>query len=170
MHWLLCYPYVIRMSNIFSLSFYSYERHFLSLSQCLFLSEEKYDTLFFLSQWSYLIFLFSLESVLYQLLAPSRSYLVTQVVKRLLAMWETRVQSLGWEDPLGEEVATLSSILAWEILWTEEPGGLQSIGSQRVGHDWVTKYFTHTNIAPSALNTVFTLILAWWLSLDCYDK
>ena len=47
---------------------------------------------------------------------------------------ETQVQSLGWED-LEEEMATHSSILAWEIQWTEEPGGLQSMGSQRVGHD-----------------------------------
>ena len=49
-------------------------------------------------------------------------------------MQETRVQSLGWEDPLEKEMAAHSSILAWEIPWTEEPGGLQSMGSQRVGH------------------------------------
>jgi len=48
---------------------------------------------------------------------------------------ETRVQSLGWEDPLEKEMATHSSILAWKISWTEEPGGLQFMGSQRVGHD-----------------------------------
>ena len=48
---------------------------------------------------------------------------------------ETRVQSLGWEDPLEEETATRSGILAWEILWTEEPGGRQSTGSHRVRHD-----------------------------------
>jgi len=48
---------------------------------------------------------------------------------------ETRVQSLGWEDPLEEGMATHSSILAWRIPWTEEPGGLQSMGLQRVGHD-----------------------------------
>ena len=54
-------------------------------------------------------------------------------------MQETQVQSLGWEDPLEEEMATHSSILAWEIPWTEEPGGLQSMGSQRVGYDLVTK-------------------------------
>ena len=48
---------------------------------------------------------------------------------------ETWVQSLGREDPLEKEMATHSSILAWRILWTEEPGGLQSTGSQRVGHD-----------------------------------
>ena len=47
---------------------------------------------------------------------------------------ETQVQSLIWEDPLEEEMATHSIILAWEILWTEEPGGLQSMGSQTVGH------------------------------------
>ena len=49
---------------------------------------------------------------------------------------ETQVQSLGWEDPLGKEMVTHSSILAWRIAWTEEPGGLQSVGSQRVRHDW----------------------------------
>ena len=49
-------------------------------------------------------------------------------------MQETRVQSLGQEDPLEKEMATLSSILAWEISWMEEPGGLQSIGLQKVGH------------------------------------
>ena len=50
-------------------------------------------------------------------------------------MHETWVQSLGWGDPLEKELATHSSILAWEILWTEEPGGLQSMGSHRVGQD-----------------------------------
>ena len=50
-----------------------------------------------------------------------------------------QVQSLGWEDPLEKQVATHVSILAWEIPWTEEPGGLQSMGSQRVGHGLVTK-------------------------------
>ena len=58
-----------------------------------------------------------------------------QRVKRLPAMWETWVQSLGREDPLEKEMATHSSILAWKISWTEEPGGLQSLRLQRVGHD-----------------------------------
>ena len=62
--------------------------------------------------------------------------LVAQMVKHLATMRETRVQSLGRED-LEKEVATHSSILVWEIPWTEEPGGLQSMGSQRVGH-WMT--------------------------------
>ena len=56
------------------------------------------------------------------------SSLVAQTVKRLPTMWETQVQSLGWEDLLQKEMATHSSILAWEISGTEEPGGLQSIG------------------------------------------
>ena len=60
--------------------------------------------------------------------------LVAQTVKNLPARQETRVQSLGWEDPLEKEMATHSSILAWEIPWTEEPGRLQSMGSQRVGN------------------------------------
>ena len=57
------------------------------------------------------------------------------MVKNPLAMQETWVQSLGWEDPLEESMATHSSVLAWRIPWTEEPAGLQSTGSQRVGHD-----------------------------------
>ena len=61
--------------------------------------------------------------------------LVAQRLKRLPAMWETWVQSLGREDPLEKEMATHSSIVAWRIPWTEEPGRLQSMGSQRVGHD-----------------------------------
>ena len=69
--------------------------------------------------------------------------LVAQTVKRLPAMWETRVQSLGEGDPLEKAVATHSSILAWKIPWTEEPDGLQSMGSQRVRHDWVTSLSFH---------------------------
>ena len=58
--------------------------------------------------------------------------MVAQTVKNPPAMQETWVQSLGWEDPLEKEMAMHSSILAWEISWTEEPGGLQSVGLQRV--------------------------------------
>ena len=60
--------------------------------------------------------------------------LVVQMIKNLLVMQETQAQSLGQEDPLQKEMATHSSILAREIPWTEEPGGLPSMGSQRVGH------------------------------------
>jgi len=61
--------------------------------------------------------------------------LVAQRINRLPAMRDTWVRSLGWEDPLEKEMATHSSILAWRIPWTEESGGLQSTGSQRVRHD-----------------------------------
>ena len=61
--------------------------------------------------------------------------LVAQTIRRLPTMRETRFQSLGGEDPLEKEMATHSSILAWKTPWTEEPGRLQSMGSQRVGHD-----------------------------------
>ena len=57
------------------------------------------------------------------------------MVKRLSTMRETQVQSLGWEDPLEKEMAIHSSTIAWKIPWTEEPSGLQSMRSQRVGHD-----------------------------------
>ena len=57
------------------------------------------------------------------------------MVRRLPTMQETQIQSLGREDPLEKEMATHSSTLAWRIPWMEEPGGLQSMGSQRVGHD-----------------------------------
>ena len=60
---------------------------------------------------------------------------MAQTVKNLPAMRETRVQSLGQEDSLEEGMATHPSVLAWRIPWTEEPGGLQSMGSQKVGHD-----------------------------------
>ena len=61
--------------------------------------------------------------------------LVAQTVKRLSAMQDTRVQYLGWEDPLEKEMAVQSSVLAWKIPWTEEPGRLPSMGLQRVGHN-----------------------------------
>ena len=64
---------------------------------------------------------------------------MAQTVKYLPAMQETWVRSLGGENPLEKEMATHSSILAWKTPWTEESGGLQSLGSQRVGHDLATK-------------------------------
>ena len=64
-----------------------------------------------------------------------RTSLVAQTVKRLPTMQETRVRSLGWEGPLEKEMAIHSSTLAWKIPWMEEHGRLQSMGSQRVGHD-----------------------------------
>jgi len=60
---------------------------------------------------------------------------VTQTVKKLPAMQETRFLSLGWESPLEEGMATHTNVLAWTIPWTEEPGRLQSMGLHKVGHD-----------------------------------
>ena len=79
---------------------------------------------------------------------------VAQTVKNLSAMQETRVWSLGWENPLEKGMTTHSSILAWRSPWTEESGGLQSMGSQRVGHDWSDWAHTHR-----------TLEILWWAFL-----
>ena len=84
---------------------------------------------------------------------------VAQTVKRLPAMRETQVRSLGQEDPLEKEMATHSSIVAWKIPWTEEPDRLQSMGSQRVGHDWATsltslKCVTESLGCAAAINIV----------------
>ena len=65
----------------------------------------------------------------------SLQVLEAQMVKHLPTMWETQVQSLGQEDSLEKGMATHSTMLAWRILWTEEPGGLQSMGPQSIGHD-----------------------------------
>ena len=75
---------------------------------------------------AFCIYLFSL---------PMVTSLVAQTVKRLSTMRETRVRSLGWEDPLEKEMTIQSRTIAWKIPWTEEPGRLQPMGSQRVGHD-----------------------------------
>ena len=84
-----------------------------------------------------------LGCVLFLILRVSYIYtgtsLVTQMVKRLPTMQETRIQSLGWEYPLEKEMATHSSILTWKVPWTQEPGGLQSMGVTRVRHNLVTK-------------------------------
>ena len=85
---------------------------------------------------------------------------VAQRIKHLPAMRETRVQSLVWEDPLEKEMATHSSIFAWRIPWTEEPGRLQSTGWQRVGHDWASSFhftspkiksFNSTELHPASI-------------------
>ena len=82
------------------------------------------------------MWLFCLTSCLKFVLASELSgFPVAQMVKNLPVMWETWIQSLDWEDPLEKGMATHSSILAWKIPWTEEPGRLQSMGLQRVRHN-----------------------------------
>ena len=77
-------------------------------------------------------------------------------------MQETQVRSLGWEDPLEKEMATHSSILAWRIPWTQKPGGLQSMGPQRVKHDWETDTFPFTLWVCSWECLPLSMILVCW--------
>ena len=87
--------------------------------------------------------------------------LVAQRLKHLPVMRETWVQSLGWEDPLEKEMAIHSSILAWRIPWTKEPGGLQSTGSQKVGQDWVTSLSLWTEAHQAPLSMGFSRQECW---------
>ena len=91
-------------------------------------------------------------------------YLITQIIKNLPAMWETRIQPLGEEDSLEKEMATHSSIIAWEIPWTEEPNGLQSLGSQRGRHNWMTVSLLFVN------STVYHLLLSSWYTANLLNS
>ena len=102
--------------------------------------------------------------------------LMVQTVKRLPTMQETWVQSLGWEDLLEKEMATHSSILAWKILWMEEPRRQQSMGLQRVGHDWVTSLLGKSLISISlrlvsgslSCSFVSNIVLFFFIFLDSW--
>ena len=83
----------------------------------------------------------------------SKDVLVAQMVKNLPATQETRVRSLDWEVPLEKGMAIHSSILAWRIPGIEKSGGLQSVGSQRVGHNWATNTHTHTHTHTHIITT-----------------
>ena len=92
------------------------------------------------------------------------------MVKHLPTVWETWVQSLGQEDPLEKEMATHYSTLAWKTPWTEEPGRLQSTGSQRVRHNWATSLhfiliLTKINVQRTWIN-LFEVTRPLWLGLD----
>ena len=84
---------------------------------------------------------------------------MAQRVKRLFAMQETRVQSLGWEDPLKKEMAAHSSVLAWKIPWMAEPGRLPFMGLQRVGHDFTFTYLLDKLTPLSSHNNLIDLFL-----------
>ena len=87
-------------------------------------------------EWRMLTFLkLSRPNLSFSTPSAPRAYLLAQTVKGLPAMWETQVRSLGRKDPLEKEMAAHSSILVWKIPWMEEPGRLQSMGLERVGHD-----------------------------------
>ena len=101
-------------------------------------------------------------------------FISAQLVKTLLPMQETQemcVWSLGQEKPLKKEMATCSSILAWKIPWTEEPGRKQSMGLQRIRHDWA--HGTHTLLVPSNPELFicnFILFLSFMLSINLNDR
>ena len=86
------------------------------------------------------------EILFVYLLSHVQTSLVAQTVKHLPAVWEPWVRSQGWENPLEKEMVTHSSTLAWKIPWTEESGGLQSMGSQKVRHDWATSLSSHVQL------------------------
>ena len=79
---------------------------------------------------------------------------MAQPVRSLPTMQKTQVRSQGWEDPLEKETATHSSILAWRLPWTEEPAGLQSMGSHRVRHDWGTSPLSSLSCSIQDLQSV----------------
>ena len=114
-------------------------RTFLLLCQLCYISQF-FIILFLLFLYMFYFFLlyFFFLIMLLLILPPLRASLVAQMVMCLSAMWETLVWSPGQEDPLEKGMATHSSTLAWKIPWMEEPGRLQSMGSQRVGDDWAT--------------------------------
>ena len=85
--------------------------------------------------------------------------MVAQMVKRLSTMQETWVRALGWEDPLEKEMAIHSSTIAWKIPWTEEPGRLQSMGPQRVGHDRATSLSLSFSFYTSYILSVLLISL-----------
>ena len=101
-------------------------------------------------------------------LFPSPGNIPDPGFKPRSAMQETQIQSLGQEDLLEKRMATHSSILAWRISWTEEPGGLQSMGLQRVGHDWVNNTRTHTHTVALWYCVVSWCTVNWISSVYTY--
>jgi len=95
---------------------------------------------------------------------------VAQMVKNPPAMQKTPVWSFGQEDPLEKGMATYFIILAWRIPWTEEPSGLQSMGSQRVRHNWETNIFFHFQYSILYIYHIFFIHFSFDEHLDCYTR
>ena len=180
--YLICYEEALHWPMYYFLAFLSLTDAggyilFVPNTLCIFwLSLREIDFNAWLVQMFFIHMLTDMESGMLMLMALCRyvticyplcySSLVGQIVKNLPAMWEIRVRSLGQEDPLEKELATHSSILAWKIPWTEEPGRLQSMWLQRVRHDWATN--THTWYSSILTNTIITKVdLVTWLEVCC---
>ena len=107
--------------------------------------------------------------LLFTVSSVPRTSLVAQTVKRLPTMWEACIRSLGWEDPLEKEMATHGSTLAWKIPWTEELGRLQSMGLQRVRHDWGTKLFIFLFLhgcISIGMGSIFQATVLEWVAIS----
>ena len=105
------------------------------------------------------------QNIFHTLLWEVGCSLVVQMVKSLPAMRETQVQTLGQKDPLEKKMATHSSIPAWKIPWMQEPGRLQSMGSQRVGHDWVISLHFSESLYYTfviQLDSLATVCIPFW--------
>ena len=87
---------------------------------------------------------------------------MAQMVNSLPAMQETQVRSLGRESPMEEKMATHSRSFAWKIPWIEEPGGLQSMGSQRIGHDWMTSTFSGVKQSEISYTYAYVHFFFFW--------
>ena len=105
-------------------------------------------------EWPYTLWVRQTSRLFHYRVTCYRTSLVAQMVKNLPSMQETRVWSLGWEDPLEKNMANDSSLLAWRIPWTEEPGGLQSMESQTVRHDCATNIYMLQHYSLS--------LTVWW--------
>ena len=103
----------------------------------------------------------SITRLTFSLYSAYQASLVAQTVKRLSAMQETQVWSLGWEDPLEKEMAAHSSTLAWKTPWTEESGRLQSMGLQKVRHDWATSLSLFTCSIPLQVFNIWRICHDW---------
>ena len=101
------------------------------------------------------IFIFSEQDNLWPNLKKEKASLVAQMVKNLPEIQEIWVWSLGWEDALEKELATYSSNLVWRTPWTEEHGGLQPMGSERIWHNWVTKTFFHVSLSRKKIINIW---------------
>ena len=136
-----------------------------------------YNKVILFYTYAYILFKFLSRINYYKILSIAfcpiqRTSLVAQTIKHLPRMQKTWVRSLGQENPLGKKMAIHSSTLTWKIPWMEEPGRLQSMGSQRVRHDWATSlHFSPIAVGPCCVSIVLygsvkVIFLVTWMDLE----